>query len=56
MTHAASADLAHGTQGIVCAVEAPRIDDFLVAPLTVVSCDDRIRANALALGYDIAPD
>ena len=27
-----------------------------VAPLTVVSCDDRIRANALALGYDIAPD
>ncbi len=24
--------------------------------LTVVSCDERVRANALALGYDIAPD
>jgi hypothetical protein len=29
--------------------------DQAVARLTVVSCDDRVRANALALGFDVVP-
>jgi len=28
--------------------------DQAIARLTVASCDDRIRANALALGFDVA--
>jgi hypothetical protein len=30
--------------------------DQAIDRLTVVSCDDRVRANALALGFDVAPE
>ncbi len=29
--------------------------DQAIARLTVVSCDDRVRANVLALGFDVVP-
>jgi len=30
--------------------------DQAIGRLTVVSCDDRVRANALALGFDVVPE
>jgi len=30
--------------------------DQAIDRLTVVSCDDRVRSNALALGFDVVPD